>query len=197
MLDFKLIYRGPLHSASRGNPRTKEKHDIRKELHKQLKLFWKIVRPDRVIGSTFRIPTYSADVYARRFTRGRYRFLPIITQEFAFRVALDILFMRRDIPGKLITGGGDIDNRLKTLCDALRMPEEDDKILGGPQGGEDPFFILLQDDSLITDIKLTTSQLFTPPQTGEAEGENDVHLVIGVAITPTTLDLQSILGALS
>jgi hypothetical protein len=35
---------------------------------------------------------------------------------------LNILFLRADIPGKVVQSG-DIDNRLKTLFDALRMPQ--------------------------------------------------------------------------
>ena len=36
-MEFRLTYRGSLPSASRGDSRVKEKHAIRKHLHKQLR----------------------------------------------------------------------------------------------------------------------------------------------------------------
>jgi hypothetical protein len=62
-------------------------------------------------------------------------------------VSLDILFLRRD-QHPLIKAGGDIDNWLKTLFAALRVPETTAGLAGVPGEGEDPFFVLLQDDAL-------------------------------------------------
>ena len=42
----------------------------------------------------------------------------------ALTCGLKILFLRKEGPGKLILQGGDIDNRLKTLLDALKMPSD-------------------------------------------------------------------------
>jgi hypothetical protein len=58
---------------------------------------------------------------------------------------LDILFLRRDMPGvPLIHSGGDIDNRLKTLFDALKIPESCAEIENyTKEADEDPFFVLL------------------------------------------------------
>lgn len=42
---FRLTYRGKLPSASQGNPRAKEKHLIRKQIHKQLRVLWQDHRP--------------------------------------------------------------------------------------------------------------------------------------------------------
>jgi hypothetical protein len=50
--------------------------------------------------------------------------------------------LRADIPGKVVQSG-DIDNRLKTLFDALRMPASDLEMAecaSGPANGEEPFF---------------------------------------------------------
>src|ERR1035441_423574 len=40
-MEFRLIYRGHLPAEGRGGGRTKEKHLIRKEFHKQLRELWR------------------------------------------------------------------------------------------------------------------------------------------------------------
>jgi hypothetical protein len=37
--------------------------------------------------------------------------------------SIDILFLHRDAPGRIVRSGGDIDNRIKVLFDALRVPD--------------------------------------------------------------------------
>jgi hypothetical protein len=84
----------------------------------------------------------------------------LVIEELSLSCRLDILFLRSDRAGSLIKSG-DIDNRLKTLFDALRMPESKAE-LGGyekPIDDEDPFFVLLQDDKLITHISVETDVL--------------------------------------
>lgn len=47
----------------------------------------------------------------------------------------------------MIRQGGDIDNQLKTLFDALRAPHDVAELPGGPSDGDqDPLFCLLDDD---------------------------------------------------
>ena len=73
---------------------------------------------------------------------------PLVLKRFSLLCALKILFLRRDIPGKAIIAG-DIDNRVKTLIDALRMPNSQNELVGDdvePRFGDDPFFCLLADD---------------------------------------------------
>ena len=57
---------------------------------------------------------------------------------------------------------GDIDNRIKVLFDALRVPLNDNEIPSTvtPDFGEDPFYCLLEDDKLITSFRLESDQLF-------------------------------------
>ena len=89
--------------------------------------------------------------------------------------------MRRENPGDLVGHGGDLDNRIKTLFDALQIP----KVLNGgltPLEGEAPFFVLLEDDALITDMRVSTDRLLVPIQ-GESTStheKSNVHLVIHV-----------------
>ncbi len=87
---------------------------------------------------------------------------------------------RRDEPAHLIRSGGDVDNRIKVLFDAPRMPENCDEFADYPmpEKDEDPFYCLLEDDRLVTEMKVTTDRQLTPVSLGDYQ--NDVHLVIHV-----------------
>jgi hypothetical protein len=110
------------------------------------------------------------------------RFVPLVREKGGFTCALEVLFLRRDNPGNLISNGGDIDNRVKVLLDGLRMPQSVPE-LGGYEidiKDEDPFFCLLEDDKLVTGVSITTDRLIVPK--GPNEALHDVHLVIHVTV---------------
>ena len=75
---------------------------------------------------------------------------------------------------------GDIDNRLKTLFDSLRMPQHDSELPPGCKHRGGPFFCLLEDDSLITKLTVNTSQILGKGQFGP----NDVELTLHVTVRP-------------
>jgi hypothetical protein len=78
--------------------------------------------------------------------------------------------------------GGDLDGRLKTLFDALRLPDNVAEAGGvGPGEDENPFFCLLQDDKSISEVSVTTDQLLVLPHEREVK-PNDAFLVIHVQI---------------
>jgi hypothetical protein len=81
-----------------------------------------------------------------------------------------------------VTQGGDIDNRLKTLLDALKIPDSSDALSRGVtlSGDETPFFCLLEDDNLITGINVKTDRLLDPNA-----GRSEVVLLIHVRTRPT------------
>jgi len=116
------------------------------------------------------------------------RFVPLVSKSGGFTCSLEILFLRRDNPGHLIASGGDIDNRIKVLFDGLRMPDTVAELGGLPiDSDENPFFCLLEDDSLITNVTVTTDRLLTPQETPE-ERIHDVHLVIhATVVNPSAL----------
>ena len=177
-MQFRLIYKGALPSRQGGNSCV-EKHHIRQQFHQQLKQLWKetyflkfALEPR---GSTRPYWEHIADNYQIE----SFRFLPLITRENGLACNLDILFLRRDNPGNLVKHGGDIDNRIKVLFDALRRPLEKQELQGiNPEGDETPFFCLLDDDQLITQISVTTDRLLTPLE--NAEFIHDVLLIIHV-----------------
>jgi hypothetical protein len=195
-VEFHLIYQGSLPAAGQGGGKTRarEKHDMRKVFHKQLSSLWKThpflidflkldERYQQEAEGTFvtdnePIPTPVRD-FSSRYARCGYRFMPLISEWFAVSCALDILFLRRDGPGSLVKHGGDIDNRLKVLFDALRMPDTCDEVCGdSPSSDEDPFYCLMEDDKLISKVQVETNWLLTPLDKGERL--HDVHVIVKV-----------------
>lgn len=78
----------------------------------------------------------------KNWERCGYKFVPLVTEESGVRSSLDILFAVRRT--RTINRSGDINARIKTIFDALRMP----KNLGetgcmGLQIGGEPFYCLL------------------------------------------------------
>lgn len=205
---FRLTYQGPLR-ATQGEPRDGQaepqtravhKHAIRRAFHTQLKELWatnKFLREHKMSTRLARKPKPIADeaaywgdeeefapmweVLANNYQRNGYRFVPLVRQDISLLCSLDILFLRRDIPGSVIQAG-DIDNRLKTLIDALRMPSNASELAGNevPGEGEDPFYCLLEDDKNVTQLSVETDTLLDPP----SKDGSLVHLVITVDIRP-------------
>jgi hypothetical protein len=122
-------------------------------------------------------------IAAERYSRGNFQFIPLVEESLRLRVSLDILFLRRD-NYPLVKEGGDIDNRLKTLFDALRVPPTLDGLGGAPEDGETPFFVLLEDDSLISEVRVNTDSLLMLPHQ-KAPDPKDAFLVLDVKIQPT------------
>jgi len=65
--------------------------------------------------------------------------------------------------GAVLEKQGDLDNRLKTLFDALKPPDALKDLPDGAEPGEDQSFIyvLFENDSLITDLIIKTELDFT------------------------------------
>jgi hypothetical protein len=108
---------------------------------------------------------------------GAFTFAPLISERLKISAELDVIFLRPEAPGTLITQSGDIDNRLKTLFDALRMAKIDSEIPNGdfPKENENPFFCVLEDDSLITKVTVKTDRLLV-----DTPSDNYVHLLITI-----------------
>lgn len=203
-MQFRLTYEGALFGASRTDTRAKHKHDIRRVFHPQIKRLWEITNhllPDEQpipTGPGFlvnsepvsppRIPRWK--VLADLYRHGGYRFVPLVTRDLSLLCALEILFLRPSHPGAVIKSG-DIDNRLKTVFDALRMPKEGEiGSCGSPAENEDPFYCLLEDDELINRVSVETDSLLQP--TAANVGNNDSRLVITVTIRPSQVIIKNI-----
>ncbi len=165
-MDFHLVYAGDLlRPAGRARTAVWEKHAIRRYLHPQMKKLWEThpalqYYADKTLEWDHKPPERFLDNLAKNHERAGIGFIPLITEANGLACSLDILFLRPDQPGHLMTSAGDIDNRMKTLIDALQIPSNDSQIRSR-EGDPDPnpMYCLLQDDKLITRLAVTTDRL--------------------------------------
>jgi hypothetical protein len=203
-VEFRLTYAGPLLSH-RDDKRLPERslhvHKIRKEFHEQLKILWNDYPTLRQVAGTeiednFPVLTTDQELPSMKevFVHDGFNWLPIVTEKNGLICKLDILMLRPGIPGEVLH---DIDNRLKTLFDALRKAKGPSELGLGTVSGqiipaqdENPFYVLLEDDKLITHISVTSDSLLqpvpdTPPDTA-------VRLVISVTVRPYRVHLANL-----
>lgn len=201
-MQFRLTYEGKLLA----NGPTQHRHEIRKELHPQLRRLWTVLpslqemrHPVRDLVEVNRGPDRSrVEFLAEQFSRNNYHFVPLVTRDLSVSFCgIDVLFLRPDQPGAILCRS-DIDNRLKTLFDALKMPAGKEECGGYnfPTEDEQPFYCLLEDDVLITKVSVETDFLLEPIRSPERKRSdydpNDARLVITVTIQPAIarLDLR-------
>jgi len=101
-------------------------------------------------------------------------FIPAVYAGLCLIARLDILFLRPEDPGKVVTQGGDLDNRIKTLFDGLRVPKHDE-LPKNIATSTDPVWCLLEDDALVTEFSVRTDRLL-------AAENDDVLLIITVTV---------------
>jgi hypothetical protein len=188
-MDFRLTYEGPLYGTGNTKNRPDHKHRLRKVFHKQLLRLWKghpflktAFHSDRQSGRVFP-EKLLFDHLAEQWQRFGYSFVPIVTQEIRLFCSIDILFLRPAMPGDILQAG-DLDNRLKTIFDALRIPQNKAE-LGGydvADADENPFCCLLTDDKLISHVGIETDMLLQP--TAPDAGDNDARLIVRVQLKP-------------
>jgi hypothetical protein len=198
-MEFRLTYEGPLLGAQ-SDARLAHKRDIRRKFHVQLKRLWEInpylkhgypVEFDWKSSSNPKTAisyhTSIAEWLAPRYRRNGYTFVPLVRQELSLICSLEILFLRPDVPGNILASG-DIDNRIKTLFDALRLPKGQQELVdyNTPPNDENPFFCLLEDDSLITKVSVEADMLLEPIDS--TININDARLVIRVGIRPFNIN---------
>jgi hypothetical protein len=196
-VQFRLVYRGPLPSHGSGGSsgeRSKQQHAIRKQLHPQLKELWS---QNRFLRNKLRLEVLAPIAQMAEgnvtwkipyvFKEDNFNLVPLITKSNGLACALEILFLRRDNPGNLVKSGGDIDNRIKVLFDALHIPDRGSMTRFMPESGENPFFCLLEDDQLITEVSVTTDRLLVP-----LESDEHIHDVILIlSVTAKVIDANA------
>src|SRR5207302_1911391 len=92
------------------------------------------------------------------------------------RAELDVFLLAANLPGGLIRRGGDIDNRLKTLFDALSVPANAQQVPNNPDVESDKrIFCLLEDDKLVISVTASNDRLLSLP-----DNSNDVLVVLRV-----------------
>jgi hypothetical protein len=180
---FRLVYRGvlpPGHRTQRTADKFAKRSDflqtMRRVFHRQLQTLWK---QEPLKGhAKYLDPKYAPDDCLILEDIGAFTFAPLVTKRLMTFAELDILMLRPSPPGELFGHGGDIDNRIKTLLDALRMPRTEKEIPVGDQPAENekPFHCALQDDALVTQMLLDTDRLL------DAKDDYEVMLVVKVTI---------------
>jgi hypothetical protein len=173
---FTLHYRGLL-KANRG---AKDKHLLRRYFHEQL----------RLLLDQSPLSDYHEYLSQREkpgeislvYPIGSFKFVPLVSSRIHMIAELDLTLLRPGPPGNLIVQSGDIDNRLKTLLDALKIPKEPTALPPdeNPLQTEIPFFCLLEDDSLITAVSVTTDRFLE-----RTVDPNEVLLLIHVTTRAT------------
>src|SRR5262245_27884382 len=196
-MEFSLKYRGPLPAATGANKQVAAKHAIRRYLHDQLVILWERdsrfssvnrsrLQPGERKGGHFDVKRPIEGLAGWFFYHpvSDIQFVPLITHVREARCHLGIRLHRRHRPGEIVSRDGDLDNRLKTLFDALRMPYKSDELPQNAPLGDSPFLCLLDDDALITKVSIETFVLLTPP--GPGEDANYVELDIAVEVRAVT-----------
>ena len=184
-MEFRLTYEGDLRPTSQGNTRAKHKHEIRKAFHPQLRRLWEehpLLCNMKMDGPGVK-PDPRVDVLAARYPIGSYNFIPLVTSDLHLSCGIDVLLLRPSPPGKLL-GAGDLDNRLKTLFDALSRPTSTQEFGGydQPDESERPFYCLLEDDALVTRVSVESDVLLEAVN-GEYDSKS-TRLVITVTVRP-------------
>ena len=165
-----LTYRGPLPAVNDRNKRNTEKQIIRRSLHEQI-----VNGPKK----RYMMLAEHSELWRPRKIRN-FSFHALICKNPFFPrrgCDLEIKILSNDPFGALYQKG-DLDNRLKTLFDALCLPNKDQLPANDyPKERESPLWVLLADDSLITDLHIIQNSLHLP-----VEQKNYVELTISVSI---------------
>ena len=104
------------------------------------------------------------------------KFRPIVRETYAAHCGLKINFLRKEDPGRVYQGG-DIDGRIKTLLDALTMPQHVEQIIAD-DAAPDPMFCLMEEDSMVSAFQVETERLLT----GGNQPKDYVKLLIEVDV---------------
>jgi hypothetical protein len=196
-MEFRLTYAGPLlahrdtgASRERLRERSRHVHEIRRALHTQLKILWAehpILRQIAKNGSSVDLWVGSgAPPLNQIFRHDGFNWLPMVTEANGLICKVDVLMLRHGQPGEVLY---DVDNRLKTLFDALRKAKSPDELGANtaqgqlaPQSDEDPFYVVLEDDRLITHLSVTTDTLLEP--VSGVLPVQAVRLLINITVRP-------------
>jgi hypothetical protein len=181
-LKITLTYQGIL-PASKRPP---EKIDqIRQEFHRQLNKIWG--RDQLAILEEWRDNKFSAGAPDFRKQFGNITYLPIASEEIHARVRLTLTLykgIREDHPAY---SHGDIDNRAKSIIDALCVPVQQSRIPNCAPLRDT--ICLMSDDSLVDTLTVETASLL-------AENDPTITLAVVVAdilpaktISPDTLSI--------
>jgi hypothetical protein len=203
-MKFTLTFDDSLPSSG-NKPKNQAKWDIRKKFHPQLKDLWEGHPALRAVWENRHFPKKGGAPFAQTHHQhggpvypiprlnlggdvelldlcepidkhGAW-FRPLVRESYALHCGLKILFLRKEPPGKVYQGG-DIDGRIKTLLDALAMPQNVEQVLEKTSSKLDPIYCVLEDDSLVSSLHVETERLLTD----QSYSPDFVRLIIEVDV---------------
>jgi hypothetical protein len=196
---FRLVYEGNLRAAGNKRTRAPDKWVVRRKIRPQLAGLWAthptlqglgLIAHTAASWSTIEaISPHGAirNVINEPITIGGRAFIPLVRRSLALVCELDILFLRNDVPGSIVKSGGDLDNRIKTLFDGLRIPKINEMDSDSKSDAE-PFYCLLEDDDLISSFTVRTDRFLTDP----SQSEHRVLLVIEAKVTALRMTAENL-----
>jgi hypothetical protein len=202
-MELTLTYSGPLPACQDADKHTEQKQKIRLAFSRQLEkkftteptlMQWSdspqgcgLMAHTKVISGAIvwdcEQEKHQACFYEAE-TCG-FRAVPIVTSHNGLGCQLDVEILRRARAGGVMAGGdrgGDIDNRLKPLLDALALPMRPNQIPGPLWGKGERLYCLLEDDALVSRLMIDIQRWDEDPAT-PAE-QDDVQLRIKASIQP-------------
>jgi hypothetical protein len=174
---FRLVYSGRLKASQTKSKDIGHIHSVRSAFHPQLKLLWS-QDPLREYKQYWLAESPRADFCTHLSEVRCNKFASVIHSANYLLAHLDILFLRPAPPGDLFDNSGDIDNRIKTLLDALRVPKENEIPKTWKTSEEEkPFHCLLEDDRLISRFSVDTDRLLL-----KENHQQDALIIITVSL---------------
>lgn len=158
-MEFCLHYYGKLKSRDNASG----KHKIRQQLHPQMRSVCLSKQFCDMFDELNGIPPNSDEPHMYSDI-GEKRYWFLICEAYKSIVDLSITILLPHAVGAIVNNGGDIDNRIKTLFDALRIPAVASEIPSTDSFnyGSEGMFCLLQDDKLINRVSIVSYQDHEP-----------------------------------
>ncbi|MDR2769973.1 MAG: hypothetical protein LBB08_00815 [Rickettsiales bacterium] len=184
-MKFKLLYFGEILT----NPKKRSQHiaDIRMQFHPQLKKLIQHSPWDNLQRHLLPNPTKSP---AASKHVGSIDWNPIITPALKLLAELDIQFLHPEVVG---LARSDIDNRVKTLIDGLRAPQNSHEVGENTPKDIGPIYTLLDDDHLITRLSVNTSHLLSSDLfAGGNASQDTVFVMLDVNVRVAEGNLQNL-----
>ena len=184
----------------KGNSRKKpDVWELRKAFHPQLKRFWLahqhlnsvkthcFLKDSQERGHELQL---LSEQFADFFTVDSTHFVPLAIQKLHLVCEIDVLLLVSPNSAHLLARS-DIDNRMKTLLDGLRMPQQKSELLNDLSAGsvQDPYYVLVEDDSQVSKLSVEYDTYLAAEQ---ADIANDiVSAIISVRIRPTLVTMTN------
>lgn len=175
-MKFKLLYFGEIFT----NPKKRSQHiaDIRMQFHPQFKKLLEHHPWDNL--TQYMMPNAQKSPISTKHIGG-IDWNPIITPNLNLLAEIEIQLFHPEIVG---VAHSDVDNRVKTILDGLRCPQNEHEIGENTPRNIGPIYTLLDDDHLVTKLSVNTSHLLSDAifKKPKENGNDTVFMLIDVNV---------------